>query len=89
MSLSHHSLQLNSHLSSLPPIIIIINPPTFNQKNRTPTGGNTSTPTSRDLKAVLEELPERRDHVLEQVATMIQKMLVKDLAGLPFVQVGR
>lgn len=48
-------------------------------------GSNTTTP-NRDLKSVIEELPERKAHVLEQVGSLIQKMLTKNLAGLPFVQ---
>lgn len=49
-------------------------------------GGADAVEKGRDLKAVLAKLPERRDKVLAGVLAVIQKMLAKDLVGLPFVQ---
>ncbi|TFJ82621.1 hypothetical protein NSK_006045 [Nannochloropsis salina CCMP1776] len=48
--------------------------------------GDPTGPQGRDLAAILRELPGRRERVLSNVLGMIQKMLVKDLAVLPFVQ---
>jgi len=48
--------------------------------------GSTTNIKARDLQAILLELPERREKVLSNVLGMLQKMLVKDLVALPFVQ---
>eukprot|EP00624_Nannochloropsis_granulata_P000090 evm.model.NODE_10283_length_11162_cov_25.912561.3 len=48
--------------------------------------GSTMNVKARDLQAILAELPERREKVLSNVLGMLQKMLVKDLVTLPFVQ---
>ncbi len=50
------------------------------------TGGGAGEAKARDLQAILAELPDRREKVLANVVVMIQKMLVKDLVALPFVQ---
>jgi len=48
--------------------------------------GSTTTTKARDLQAILAELPERREKILSNVLGMLQKILVKDLVTLPFVQ---